>query len=85
MKTKDVLQELFDLLEAYAPAWYTEEQRGRAAAALDYPENPGLHLIKPLDGNEADSVSPADSAPSRERPAAAARKLAKRETGAYVQ
>lgn len=29
-----VLQELFELLEDYAPAWYTEEHHQRAAAAL---------------------------------------------------
>ncbi|KAA6465001.1 hypothetical protein DYQ86_03345 [Acidobacteria bacterium AB60] len=29
-----VLQELFDLLEEYAPAWYTEELHNRAQAAL---------------------------------------------------
>jgi hypothetical protein len=28
------LKELFDLLEDYAPAWYTEELHNRAAAAL---------------------------------------------------
>lgn len=28
------LKELFDLLEIYAPAWYTQEQHDRAAAAL---------------------------------------------------
>jgi len=34
MTPKDVLKELFDLLEDYAPAWYTEEHRVRAANAL---------------------------------------------------
>ena len=29
-----VLRELFELLEDYAPAWYTEEHHNRAAAAL---------------------------------------------------
>ena len=29
-----VLQELFDLLEEYAPVWYTEELHDRAKAAL---------------------------------------------------
>lgn len=28
------LRDLFELLEDYAPAWYTEEHRNRAAAAL---------------------------------------------------
>ena len=28
------LRELFELLEDYAPAWYTEEHHNRAAAAL---------------------------------------------------
>jgi hypothetical protein len=30
-----VLFELFQLLEDYAPAWYTEEHHNRAAAALE--------------------------------------------------
>ncbi len=29
-----VLRELFELLEDYAPIWYTEELHSRAAAAL---------------------------------------------------
>jgi hypothetical protein len=29
-----VLRELFELLEDYAPAWYTEEHHKRATAAL---------------------------------------------------
>ena len=29
-----VLQELFDLLEDYAPMWYTEEMRDRVLSAL---------------------------------------------------
>ena len=31
---KAVLQELFDLLEEYAPTWYTEDLHDRAKAAL---------------------------------------------------
>ena len=31
---RGVLQELFDLLEEYAPVWYTEELHDRAKAAL---------------------------------------------------
>ena len=30
-----IYTELFDLLEDYAPAWYTEELHDRAAAGLD--------------------------------------------------
>ena len=30
----DALEDLYDLLEEYAPAWYTEEHRERAQAAL---------------------------------------------------
>jgi len=30
----DALQMLFDLLEAFAPCWYTEEHHERALAAL---------------------------------------------------
>lgn len=31
---KQVLAELFDLLEEYGPSWYTEEHHNRAVAAL---------------------------------------------------
>ncbi len=31
---REVLQELFQLLEEYAPVWYTEEHHNRAVAAL---------------------------------------------------
>ena len=31
---KTVLEELFELLEDYSPAWYTEEQRARTLNAL---------------------------------------------------
>jgi hypothetical protein len=30
----EVLRELFNLLEQYAPAWYTEEHHNRVVAAL---------------------------------------------------
>lgn len=33
-ETNAALRELFELLEDYAPAWYTEEHHNRAAAAL---------------------------------------------------
>jgi hypothetical protein len=32
--TQAVLRELYELLEDYAPAWYTEEHHQRAAGAL---------------------------------------------------
>jgi len=32
--TQTVLRELYELLEDYAPAWYTEEHHTRVAAAL---------------------------------------------------
>ena len=32
--TREVLEELFHLLEDYAPAWYTEQHHNRAVAAL---------------------------------------------------
>jgi hypothetical protein len=35
---KAVLQELFELLEEYAPMWYTEELHDRAEAALSSEE-----------------------------------------------
>jgi hypothetical protein len=34
MTPKDALKEIFDLLEDYAPAWYTEEHRNHIAMAL---------------------------------------------------
>lgn len=52
MKPKAVLRELFDLLEAYAPTWFTEEQRDRAIAALDHGDIPGLHLVQPLSSEQ---------------------------------
>ena len=33
-RTETVLRELFELLEDYGPAWYTEETHERALAAL---------------------------------------------------
>ena len=33
-EAKAALRELFELLEDYAPTWYTEEHHNRAAAAL---------------------------------------------------
>jgi hypothetical protein len=33
-KLREALKLLFDLLEEYAPAWYTEEYRDRAQSAL---------------------------------------------------
>lgn len=32
-----ILRELFELLQDYAPIWYTEEMHNRAAAALGEP------------------------------------------------
>jgi hypothetical protein len=32
--TREVLEELFQLLEDYAPTWYTEAHHNRAVAAL---------------------------------------------------
>jgi hypothetical protein len=34
MSPADALKELFDLLEIYAPAWFTEDQRIRVVRAL---------------------------------------------------
>ena len=34
--TRMVLEEVFELLEDYAPIWYTEEQHDRILAALRY-------------------------------------------------
>jgi hypothetical protein len=52
MKTKAVLLELFELLESYAPAWYSEDQRDRAIAALRYTDKAGLRLIETSSGNQ---------------------------------
>ena len=46
MKAKAVLQELFELLESYAPSWYSEEQRERTLAALKLAEKPALRLLQ---------------------------------------
>jgi len=32
--TREVLEELFQLLEDYAPTWYTEKHHNRAVSAL---------------------------------------------------
>ena len=34
LKLREALKILYDLLEAYAPAWYTEEHHNKAEAAL---------------------------------------------------
>lgn len=52
MKTKAVLLELFELLETYAPAWYSEEQRDRALAALKHTDIARLRLINPSPGSQ---------------------------------
>ena len=37
---KDVLAELFQLLEEFAPTWYTEDHHNRALAALQSHNRP---------------------------------------------
>jgi hypothetical protein len=39
VKLRQALKMLYDLLEAYAPHWYTEEHHDRAEAALRSCEN----------------------------------------------
>lgn len=39
-RPEQVLQELFELLEEYAPGWYTEDHHRRARAALT--NSPGV-------------------------------------------
>ena len=39
VKLREALKMLYDLLEAYAPHWYTEEHHDRAEAALRSSEN----------------------------------------------
>ena len=34
LQLRDALKMLYDLLEAYAPVWYTEEHHNRTEAAL---------------------------------------------------
>jgi hypothetical protein len=85
MKTKAVLQQLFDLLEEYAPAWYTEEHRDRVAAALDYPEKPALRLIKSSPSGQDASADTAEQASSPASSDAVRRKLLKSEAGVYLQ
>jgi hypothetical protein len=38
-KLREALTDLYELLEQYAPAWYTEDHRNKARAAL-YPTKP---------------------------------------------
>lgn len=39
--TKEVLRELFTLLEEYAPTWYSENLHNRAVDALGNPDSIG--------------------------------------------
>jgi hypothetical protein len=39
VKLREALKMLYDLLEAYAPPWYTEEHHDKAEAALRSCEN----------------------------------------------
>lgn len=41
-KLADALKTLFELLEEYAPSWYTQEHRDQAKAALA--DQDGVHL-----------------------------------------
>jgi hypothetical protein len=43
---KEVLGELFDLLEEYAPTWYTNEHRNRALSALRRLQEPRTMLAE---------------------------------------
>ena len=67
--------ELFELLEAYAPAWYTEDQRERAVAALDHIDTPALHVVKPARSS--------DSSPTSE-PATVETRFGEADTGGYL-
>lgn len=58
MKTKAVLLELFELLETYAPSWYSEEQRDRAIAALNYSDKAALRLVKPPSSGQSAPAAP---------------------------
>jgi hypothetical protein len=37
-EVREALVELFDILEEYAPKWYTESHRARALAAIKAPQ-----------------------------------------------
>jgi hypothetical protein len=39
LKLQEALQMLYDLLEEYAPSWYTEEHHDKAEAALRSAKN----------------------------------------------
>jgi hypothetical protein len=39
LKLREALKMLYDLLEEYAPAWYTEEHHNKAEAALRFVKN----------------------------------------------
>lgn len=67
MKTKAVLLELFELLESYAPAWYSEEQRDRAIAALKYSDRAALRLVKPSRDDRSASA-PSEPGPLTQQP-----------------
>lgn len=57
MRPKAVLKELFDLLESYAPTWYTQEQHQRVSTALRLSPKPGPQLVKPRQQNHASPES----------------------------
>ena len=39
LELREALKMLYDLLEGYAPPWYTEEHRDKAEAALRFVKN----------------------------------------------
>ena len=39
LKLQEALKTLYDLLEKYAPSWYTEEHHDKAEAALRFVKN----------------------------------------------
>ena len=39
LRLQEALKILYDLLEAYAPMWYTEEHHNKAEAALRFVKN----------------------------------------------
>jgi hypothetical protein len=39
VKLREALKMLYDLLEQYAPSWYTEEHHDKAEAALRFAKN----------------------------------------------
>jgi hypothetical protein len=56
MQTRSTLIELFELLEEYAPTWYSEEHHSRAMQALAESADPGSKVGPPRSSRSARSA-----------------------------